>query len=99
MNRTAGYIQSGDPMSIQPDFPNTSGFNPQTALLDTFFPGFSLLSSAFYKYSKIDLSIYFPTLIALGVLIWGSRYVSQWVGEFMSEYLMSTADIRIDDEM
>lgn len=80
-------------------FPDASALNPQTALLDAFFPGFSLLSSALYKYSKIDLTLYFPTLMAFGLLIWGGRYVNEWAWEFLEQHAMSTADIRIDDEM
>lgn len=80
-------------------YPDTSQLNPQTALLDAFFPGFSLLSSALYKYSKIDLTIYFPTLMAIGLLIFGGRYINEWLWEFLNQHAMSTADIRVDDEM
>jgi chaperone BCS1 len=73
--------------------------NPQTALLDVFFPGFSIISTAIYKYSKIDLNVYFPALLALGIMVFASQYVSTWFWEMMDTYLMSTADIRIDDEM
>jgi mitochondrial chaperone BCS1 len=82
-----------------PDFPSISGTNPQTALLDSFFPGFSLISTALQRYSGIDVTIYFPTLIMLGLLAWSSRFASQWFWQFMDQYLMTTADIRIDDEM
>jgi chaperone BCS1 len=80
-------------------YPDTSQLNPQTALLDAFFPGFSLLSSALYKYSKIDLTVYFPTLMAIGLLIFGGRYINEWLWEFLNQHAMSTADIRVDDEM
>ena len=80
----------------------SSGFpemNPQSALLDTLFPGFSLLIAALERYSGFDVSVYFPSFIMLGLLVWSSRYVSQWFWEFMDQHLMSIADIRIDDEM
>ncbi|TVY83532.1 putative mitochondrial chaperone BCS1-B, partial [Lachnellula suecica] len=80
-------------------YPDVGQLNPQTALLDAFFPGFSLLSSALYKYSKIDLTVYFPTLMALGLVIFGGRYFVDWSWEFIEKHAMSTADIRIDDEM
>ncbi|TVY17331.1 putative mitochondrial chaperone BCS1-B [Lachnellula arida] len=73
--------------------------NPQTALLDAFFPGFSLLSSALSRYSSIDLTLYFPTLLALGLLVFGGRYLNEWLWEFLNQHAMSTADIRTDDEM
>jgi len=73
--------------------------NPQTALLDTFFPGFSLLSAALYKYLKIDVTGYFPALLALGVIILTFQYSSDYLWDKMENYFMSTADIRVDDEM
>lgn len=86
-------------MASNPDFPDTSRLNPQTALLDAFFPGFSLLSSALYKYSKIDLSLYIPMMLAVGLLVFASQYINTWFWEFADKHLMSTADIRVDDEM
>ena len=80
-------------------FPEPSGINPQFVLLDTLFPGFSLLSTALHRYSGIDISIYLPSFIMLGLAIWSSHFVSQWFWDFMDKFLMSTADIRIDDEM
>ena len=73
--------------------------NPQTALLDTLFPGFSLLSAALYKYLKIDITLYFPALFALGIIIFTSQYASDYFWDKMENYFMSTADIRVDDEM
>jgi chaperone BCS1 len=78
---------------------HSAQLNPQTALLDAFFPGFSLLSTALLKYSKIDLTLYFPTLIAIGLMVFASQYLNTWLWEFADQYLMCTADIRIDDEM
>jgi mitochondrial chaperone BCS1 len=84
------------------DFPepaHSAQLNPQTALLDAFFPGFSLLTTALLKYSKVDLTLYFPTLIAIGLIVFASQYINTWLWEFADQYLMCTADIRIDDEM
>lgn len=86
-------------MASNPDFPNPSALNPQTALLDAFFPGFSLFSNALYKYSKIDLSLYIPLFLILGLVVFASQYVNTWFWEFADKHLMSTADIRVDDEM
>ncbi|PMD40489.1 hypothetical protein L207DRAFT_543976 [Hyaloscypha variabilis F] len=79
--------------------PEVTQLSPQLALLDVFFPGFSVLSTAIYKYSKIDLNLYFPVLLFLGVLIFASQYINTWAWEMMDSHLMSTADVRIDDEM
>lgn len=87
-------------MASNPDFNDPSRvYNPQYALLDTLLPGFSLFSSALLRYTKIDISLYLPAIVVLGLLIFAWRYISQWLGEFMDEHLMSTADVRIDDEM
>jgi chaperone BCS1 len=86
-------------MASSTGFPSPTGLNPQTALLDAFFPGFSLISSALYKYSKIDLNVYFPTILVLGLLVFASQFVSTWAWQFMEQHLMSIADVRIDDEM
>lgn len=85
--------------TIYPGFSGSSGANPQTAILDMFFPGFSLFSSTIHKYSSIDISVYVPAIIFLGLLAYVSQYIGQRVWEFMDLYLMSTADIRVDDEM
>jgi chaperone BCS1 len=77
---------------------NTS-INPQTAVLDLIFPGFSLVSGAFTRYTKIDLNVYLPILMFLGLVVIASRYFNEWIWDFLDGYCMSTADIRIDDEM
>ncbi|PVH82536.1 hypothetical protein DL98DRAFT_414606 [Cadophora sp. DSE1049] len=79
--------------------PNPLQINPQFALLDIIIPGFSLYTSAASKFLKIDLTLYFPTIIFLGAMIFCSQYVSAWFWRAADEYFMSTADIRIDDEM
>jgi chaperone BCS1 len=86
-------------MASTSDLPNPSGLNPQTALLDAFFPGFSLISSALYKYSKIDLTIYIPVMLVIGLLVFASQYINTYFWEFADQHFMSTADIRVDDEM
>lgn len=73
--------------------------NSQTALLNLLFPGASLYTTAISKVLKIDISRYFPFIIALCVIIYCSGYITQWVWGFADLYMMSTADIRIDDEM
>lgn len=99
MNQTCGTFMPSGPSTTAAHLPDPTQINPQTALLDVFFPGFSVLSSAVYKYSKVDLNLYFPFLLLLGVVIFASQYINTWVWEMMDAHLMSTADIRIDDEM
>jgi chaperone BCS1 len=97
MNQTCTSYSG--PSTTTANIPEITQLNPQLALLDVFFPGFSVLSSAIYKYSKIDLNIYFPVLLFVGVLIFASQYINTWAWEVMDAHLMSTADVRIDDEM
>lgn len=97
MNQTCASYTG--PSTTAANMPEVTQLNPQLALLDVFFPGFSVLSQAIYKYSKIDLNLYFPVLLFLGALIFASQYINTWVWEVMDAHLMSTADIRIDDEM
>lgn len=69
------------------------------ALLDFFFPGFSMFSSAIQKYAGIDLNIYIPLLAVLGGLIASWQYFSDYFWRQLETYWMSTVDIRIDDEI
>jgi len=80
-------------------FADPNMLNPQTALLEAFFPGFSLLSSGLLKYTKIDISLYLPILLLLGAIIFSSRYLYEWIWEMLDRHAMSTADVRVDDEM
>ncbi|OBT39327.1 hypothetical protein VE00_10471 [Pseudogymnoascus sp. WSF 3629] len=71
----------------------------QLAILDVFFPGFSAVSAGLSKYLQIDISFYLPFIVICGVFIYASNYVSEHLWSSLQHYLMSTADIRIDDEM
>lgn len=73
--------------------------NASTVLLDTIFPGFSIVSSVLHKYLHIDISIYLPILLIIGVITWASQQVKEWFWDIVEDYLMSTVDIRVDDEM
>ena len=89
MNKTAtGYGEMPTPKSEY----SAAQLTAQTALLDTVFPGFSLLSSAIYRYTAVDLSIYIPIFLGLGMTIFCTKYVSNWVWGVVQGYLMSTAE-------
>lgn len=75
------------------------GGAPPLALLDFFFPGFSMFSTAIQKYAGIDLNIYIPLLALLGGLIASWQYFSDYFWRQLETYWMSTVDIRIDDEI
>ncbi|CAI0642265.1 unnamed protein product [Colletotrichum noveboracense] len=72
---------------------------PQMALLDFFFPGFSVFSTAFQKYLGIDLNVYIPLVILCGGATFAWRYFSDYLWEKIDTYLMSTVEVRTDDEI
>ncbi|ROW08482.1 hypothetical protein VMCG_03026 [Cytospora schulzeri] len=72
---------------------------PQFALLDMFFPGFTVFSSAVEKYFKIDLNLYIPLVLLLGGITVAWRYFAEAFWSQLESYFMSTVDIRTDDEI
>lgn len=79
---------------------STPILNPSdTALLETFIPGYSMLSRFLISYLQIDLSLYIPYLIAAAVLGAAARYIFDQVRGFFNEHCISTAEIRHDDEV
>lgn len=90
-----GTIMGGDPS----DPTSTPAQPPQMMLLDFFFPGFSMFSTAVQKYLHIDLSIYIPLVLLLGAITFAWRYFSEQIWELTERHLMSVVDIRTDDEI
>ncbi|KAH8161438.1 hypothetical protein CIB48_g6805 [Xylaria polymorpha] len=72
---------------------------PPLALLDWFFPGFSMFASIVQKYLHVDLNLYIPLLLLVGVSIVCWNYASQYLWEQVETYFMSVVDIRTDDEI
>ncbi|RYP54930.1 hypothetical protein DL769_010270 [Monosporascus sp. CRB-8-3] len=72
---------------------------PQLALLDFFFPGFSVFANAVQKYLKVDLNIYIPLLLLAGILMLAWNYASQYLWSQLEAHFMSVVDIRTDDEI
>ncbi|KAL3474833.1 BCS1 N terminal-domain-containing protein [Aspergillus californicus] len=76
------------------------GFNPtDTAILETFIPGYSMLSRFLSTYLQIDLSLYIPYLLAAAVLAAATRYIYSQVTSLFREHCVSTAEIRHEDEV
>lgn len=85
-----------------PPLPSGEGLGtslPQNALLDFFFPGFSVFSTAVHKYLHIDLNLYIPLVMLLGAATFVWRYFSEYFSDLTESYLMSVVDIRVDDEI
>ncbi|KAH6640545.1 BCS1 N terminal-domain-containing protein [Chaetomium tenue] len=72
---------------------------PQSYLLDLFFPGFSVFSSAINKYLHIDLNLYIPLVLLFGGLTFAWRYFSEYFSDLAESHLMSRCDVRVDDEI
>lgn len=51
------------------------------------------------RYTNIDLNVYIPMLVLLGVLIICWNYATQYLWEKVESYFMSVVDIRTDDEI
>lgn len=73
--------------------------SPQFAILNYFFPGFSIFSSAANAYFETDINTFLPLLLALlgGVVAWNQARESLW--NLVDDYLMSSVSIRTDDEV
>ncbi|KAL2755878.1 hypothetical protein ACRALDRAFT_1064106 [Sodiomyces alcalophilus JCM 7366] len=72
---------------------------PQLAIVDFFFPGFSIVSTAFVRYLGIDLNVYLPVLIMCGVATFAWQYFSDYLWGVIETYFMSSVEIRVDDEI
>ena len=72
---------------------------PQLALLDWFFPGFSMFAGVVQRYLHIDLNLYIPLLLFIGMLIVCWNYASSYIWDQVETYFMSVVDIRTDDEI
>ncbi|KAH6682387.1 mitochondrial chaperone BCS1 [Plectosphaerella plurivora] len=70
-----------------------------TAILEFFFPGFGIISSGLQKYLGIDLNVYIPAVILVGAGIFSWRYFSDYIWGLIEAYLMSSVEIRTDDEI
>lgn len=62
-------------------------------------PGYTLISRIFLSYLKIDITAYLQYLVALALFGAAFRYILQYLYGFFTEYFISTAEIRLDDEL
>jgi chaperone BCS1 len=76
----------------------SSDTNP-ILILNTLFPGFSFLTSTIYEHLKIDATAYVSAILLMAVLVLASQYSGEYLWCQLETYFMSTADIRVDDEL
>ncbi|EFX05221.1 bcs1-like protein [Grosmannia clavigera kw1407] len=69
------------------------------ALLDFFFPGLSMFTGALQRHLHIDLSHYFLPIMFLScaTVVW--KYLSSYLYTHIEAHLMSTVEVRYDDEV
>ncbi|KAG5966085.1 hypothetical protein E4U57_003186 [Claviceps arundinis] len=73
--------------------------SPKVALLNYFFPGYSVFTSAVNTYVGADLNAYMPLLIGAIIVsvVWG--YVGDMLWNVVNDHLRSSVTIRTDDEI
>ncbi|KAG5969841.1 hypothetical protein E4U58_001057 [Claviceps cyperi] len=73
--------------------------SPKVALLNYFFPGYSVVASAVNTYIGADLNAYMPLLIGAIVIsvVWG--YVGDMLWSVVNDHLRSSVTVRTDDEI
>ncbi|KAJ5887112.1 hypothetical protein N7504_011159 [Penicillium tannophilum] len=70
----------------------------ETAMLEALIPGYALFSRFLLSYLQIDLTVYLQQLVVLVVFGAAIKYTVGYISDFVKEYLVSTAEIRLDDE-
>lgn len=70
-----------------------------TAVLETFIPGYSIASRLLATYFQLDLSFYLPAIVASTIALAAVKYCTSWATNLFQNYFISTAEIRLDDEI
>ncbi|KAJ5455637.1 uncharacterized protein N7458_003901 [Penicillium daleae] len=70
-----------------------------TAILEVLIPGYTFISRILLSYLHIDLAAYLQYFIALALFGVSMRYLSEYLTQFFETYLVSTAEMRLDDEL
>lgn len=70
-----------------------------TAFLEALVPGYTFISRIFLSYLHIDLAAYLQYFVVLALFGVSMRYLSEYLTHFFETYLISTAEMRLDDEL
>lgn len=68
-------------------------------VLETFFPGFSIISIFFSKYLQLDISAYLSLVFILATVVATIRLRLETIVENFQSYFTSTIEVRMDDEI
>ncbi|KAJ5937519.1 BCS1-like ATPase [Penicillium verhagenii] len=86
-------------MEFNASIPSSTGNpSPETIMLEALIPGYALFSRILFSYLHIDLTVHIQQLV--GMIVFGAsvKFVVSYITDFVKEYLVSTAEIRLDDE-
>lgn len=81
------------------NFPTGASVPGVETFLESFIPGFSLISKLFSSYFEIDLSVYLTSILFLVAAAAGVNYCARFLWDLGRDYCVSTAEIRLDDEI
>ena len=73
--------------------------SPQFALLNYFFPGYSMVTSTVNAYMGADINSYMPILLAMVAVSVSWNYIKDRIWIFLNDYWISSVTIRADDEI
>ncbi|BDD64409.1 hypothetical protein MPDQ_003902 [Monascus purpureus] len=76
-----------------------SPFPSEPTILDTLIPGFTFFSRLLQSYLNIDLSSYVPAFVTGACVVAAIRYSTSNLFEHFLRYFVSTAEIRLNDEV
>jgi chaperone BCS1 len=70
-----------------------------SAMLEALVPGFGFVSKFLMSYLNFDISAYFQLMVGLTIFGATFRYIFYTIWERFSDLFISTAEIRLDDEI
>ncbi|KGO70281.1 ATPase, AAA-type, core [Penicillium italicum] len=87
-------------MASNQTIPTTTGpfSTTDTAMLEVLVPGYGFISRMLMSYLNFDVSAYLQVLVGLAVFGATARYALLVIWEHFSEFFVSRAEIRLDDE-
>lgn len=88
-----------DPLASGQEATNNSGIpSPQFAILNYFFPGYSVLISTLNTSLGADFNQYLPFIIAGAAIVFSWRYIADTIMGILEANFMSSFTVHTDDE-
>ena len=88
-------------MDSNQTYPTVTGpLSPsETAMLEALVPGYGFISRILMSYLHIDINAYIQLVVAMAVFAASFRYIYNQASARFSQYFVSRAEIRLDDEI